>query len=522
MSRFVDRPLRGNWPPREMGRSSLLGMSLTGVPLVHPPDLLQDARGADTANEARMPAPEPRRRFPGWRKRLLAFLTGIIALAVLTTGILSDLQVRSELRLARSSLRATQARLRTTQARLRTTQSRLASTLRSLTSVQADLASTTTERDTLEVAFKITAWELSGAESYLASTQTSLANANTGLVLQGTAITTLNTCLAGVEKALNQLSVGDQSGAVTSISKVASSCQVLQGQGKGGPVFPFDFPDPDVIRVGTTYYGYATNSATGNVQMIQSTDLMQWTVLGDALSHLPAWAGHGSTWAPGVFELNGTFVLYYTAFDTLTSTQCVSVAVAHSPLGPFVDSSTSPLVCQPDLGGSIDPNPFIDAGGTPYVTWKSEGANGQPPTIWAQQLSADGTALVGRGPTALLKPSQRWEGGVVEGPSILVWSGHYYLFYSANNWRTANYTIGVAACRGPTGPCSKPFDRPIIGSQATMSGPGGPSLFTDPQGVLWIAFHAWLPSAVDYPHSRLLFLRQVTFTDDLPVVQSAA
>jgi len=110
---------------------------------------------------------------------------------------------------------------------------------------------------------------------------------------------------------------------------------------------------------------------------------------------------------------------------------------------------------------------------------------------------------------------------VIEGPFVLPWSGRYYLFYSANNWNSSNYAIGVAICQGPTGPCSKPLDHSIVVSQgAAMSGPGGPSLFTDTRGKLWIAFHAWLPSAVGYPNSRLLFLRQVTFTDNLPVVQS--
>jgi beta-xylosidase len=177
-------------------------------------------------------------------------------------------------------------------------------------------------------------------------------------------------------------------------------------------------------------------------------------------------------------------------------------------------------VCQTDLGGSIDPSPFIDAAGTPYVTWKSQGTRGQPPTIWSQQLSSDGTALVGQGPAVLLQPSQRWEGGIVEGPFMLVSSGHYFLFYSANDWNTSNYAIGVAVCRGPTGPCSKPFTHAIVGSEGqTMVGPGGPSLFADPQGTLWMAFHAWLPSGVGYPHNRLLFLRRVTVANDRPVVE---
>ena len=426
---------------------------------------------------------------------------------LLTTGVLSDLHVRSELRQARSTLK--------------TTRSNLALALRNLSSAQAVLLRTAGQRNVLEFELTTTAHELRNAESTLSSTQTSLSNAQHSVASQGVDIGVLDTCLGGVEQALNAIAVGDDNGAVTSISLVSGSCQALQGQGKGGPVFPFDFPDPDVIRVGNVYYGYATNSAAGNIQMIQSTDLLHWTVDGNALPYIASWARTGATWAPGVIELNSTFVLYYAAVDGLTGKECISAAVAPGPRGPFVDNSSAPLVCQLDLGGSIDPSPFLDATGTPYLAWKSQGENGQPPTIWSQQLTTDGTAVAGGHPQALLTPSHTWEGGVVEGPFVLPWSGHYFLFYSANNWNSSNYAIGVAVCQGPTGPCSKPLDHSIVVSQgAAMAGPGGPSLFTDTTGKLWIAFHAWLPSAVGYPNSRLLFLRQVTFTNNLPVVQS--
>jgi hypothetical protein len=443
---------------------------------------------------------------------------GLAALVLLSAGLISDLHVRSELHKSDTSISALRGRLVTT--------------MRKLSAAEGVLSRTSGERETLEVALKLTAWELGNAEARLASTESSLASAQAGLAssqaglanadanlaLQGASITALNTCLGGVERALNQISVTDQQGAVSSLSAVSESCQAIQGQGQGGPRFPFDFPDPDVVRLGASYFGYATNSATGNVQMIESSDLVRWTVLGDALPHLPSWARAGGTWAPGVFTLNGSDLLYYAAIDQSTGKECISEAVAAQPQGPFVDSSGAPLVCQVDQGGSIDPSPFVDATGTPYLTWKTIGGNGHPATIWSQQLSADGGALVGPGPTALLQPTQRWEGSVVEGPFMLPWFGHYYLFYSANDWNTADYAIGVATCQGPTGPCSKPFDHAIVASDGSLVGPGGPSLVADPQGGLWIAFHGWLPSAVGYPHSRLLFIRPVSFVNQLPVV----
>ena len=471
--------------------------------------------------EPHFPTAEPPRQLHATQRRGHRLRIGAICFAAVMLviwGILSDLNVRADLRTSRSSLVAESSRLN--------------ATLRALFSSDAKLASTTSARDTLQVTIKLLTWELSSANASLAntqksladasgslaSTQSSLANANANLFFEGTTVTALNQCLAGVEQALNQIAVGNQSGAVKSVSAVASSCRSAQSGGGGGPVSPFDFPDPDVIRVGSTYFAYGTNSGAGNVQVLESTDLKQWAVLGDALPRLPSWARPDGTWAPGVVALNGAYFLYYTTTVASSGRHCISVAAADQPNGPFVDSTTRPLVCQTSLGGSIDPGPFVDVKGVPYLSWKSQGA-GSAPAIWVQQLSQSGTSLVGAAPSLLIRPSQTWEGGIVEGPAMLVDAGHYYLFYSANNWNGGKYAIGVALCQGATGPCTKPLDHPVLSGQAQFSGPGGPALFTDGSGGQWMAFHAYVPPAVGYPNSRLLFIRQVKFAFGIPVVQ---
>ena len=195
------------------------------------------------------------------------------------------------------------------------------------------------------------------------------------------------------------------------------------------------------------------------------------------------------------------------------------MAVAAAPQGPFIDRSSGPLICQANLGGSIDPAPYVSRGGYPYLTWKSNGGSHQPATIWAQPLAATGTALAPDSyAVALLRPTQAWEGSVVEGPFMTVLDGTYYLFYSANDWDTGNYAEGVAVCSGPLGPCSKPIAQPIYASQSNLAGPGGASVFLDGSGNPWLAFHAWLPGAVGYPNARLLFLRRLNIVDGIPEV----
>jgi beta-xylosidase len=345
----------------------------------------------------------------------------------------------------------------------------------------------------------------------ITAAQASLRSASEAAGLQSIDIGELRACLSGVSSAVNALQSSDLPGAVNAIDAASPTCLSLDGS--SGPAYPFNFPDPSVLTVGShQYYGFATNSAAGNVQVIQSSDLGHWTTLGDALPHLAIWAQPNNIWAPSALRLGTSYLLYYSADFAATKEQCLSVAVATQPQGPYIDSTTWPIECQLDLGGSLDPNPFVDANGTPYLTWKSQGTASQPPAIWSQQLTPDGTALAAGAPSVLLTPSQPWQDGVVEGPDMAVSGGQYRLFYSANSWKTSAYAIGEADCSGPSGPCTESSDQPLLTSQSAFIGPGGPATFTDAQGTLWMAFHAWLPGAIGFPNSRLLFLRPVTVT----------
>jgi hypothetical protein len=68
-------------------------------------------------------------------------------------------------------------------------------------------------------------------------------------------------------------------------------------------------------------------------------------------------------------------------------------------------------------------------------------------------------------------------------------NGNYWVFYSGNWFNEPYYAIGVAECRGPAGPCSKP-SRPFLASNAQGQGPGESSLFTGRNG-LWIVYSPW-------------------------------
>ncbi|WP_203861961.1 family 43 glycosylhydrolase [Plantactinospora mayteni] len=285
------------------------------------------------------------------------------------------------------------------------------------------------------------------------------------------------------------------------------------------PVYAGDAPDPQAFRVGDTWYLVHTNAGGRNVPVLTSPDLVTWTPAGDALPALPAWADPGRTWAPEVIALAADrYVMYPTVADRASGRQCVAVAVASRPAGPYTGHGTGPLICQADLGGSIDASPFRDTDGSLYLLWKNDGnAIGVDTWLWAQRLSADGLSLTGE-PVRLLKQTEPWEGRVVEGPFLWRQDGRLYLFYAANAYDRAEYAEGYAVCETPLGPCVKAAENPILRSGDGASGPGHASV-VEHDGRTWLLYHAWpegAEGAVD--PGRRLWLDEVTWSDGRPAV----
>jgi beta-xylosidase len=318
-------------------------------------------------------------------------------------------------------------------------------------------------------------------------------------------------------------------------SNGASTGPVLVNVGGAGNR-PIDFPDPFITKFGSTYYGYSTSSNISAVQVIKSTDAVHWSWVGDAFvgptpyvgatSTSNAWADTSPTWAPGVVErpsnpASTRYVLYYTATSLVGGSAgkpCIGRATSASPEGPFVDESTQPLVCTPERGGSIDPNPIV-VGGQVYLLWQSFGmAPSEPTRLWSTPLSADGRAVAGASSelTEVLYGSLEWPN--IEGPTMMpAPGGGFLLFYSAGAWWTDNYRTFVQFCTSPTGGCSRIYSTPVLATSGNMAGPGAPTVFQDPSGNWMMGFHAWTAPFINYValgdirYARSLHILPITF-----------
>lgn len=286
------------------------------------------------------------------------------------------------------------------------------------------------------------------------------------------------------------------------------------------PVFLENFPDPGAVLVDGTWYAYGTNNATQNVPILTSPDLVTWTPSGDALPEVGKWAERGNTWAPEVIAGDGGYLLYYTARSTTAGRQCIGVAYAKSPAGPFVDDGAEPLICQADEGGSIDASPYRDADGGLWLHWKNDGnAIGRPTHLYGSRLGADGRSLTGK-TVELLTNDAPWENHVIEAPQMVRHDGRLFLFYSANAFDQDVYAMGYAECDGPLGPCRKAAENPILRSSPAAAGPGHTFLVTTPGGETWLLYHAWPPDAIgSVTPGRQLWLDRVEWPGGRPVVQ---
>ena len=286
-------------------------------------------------------------------------------------------------------------------------------------------------------------------------------------------------------------------------------------------VYDKDHADPEVI-LGSDgrFYTFSTNRRRNNqrvnVPVMMSSDLTNWTEMGDALWSLGWWATFGPLWAPSVASIGDNFVLYYTAMRTNPRQLCVGRAYSPTAIGPYLDHWRTALICPvADQYEVIDPSVFVDDDGSVYLYYKTsnKGSNGAPQTrIWVTRLSDDGLEVAGE-PIPVLDPVEGWEEGDVENPEMIRVGDRYQLFYSASWWDTDRYRTAVADCVTPVGQCRN--RRQVLVSDGEVSGPGGASLVQDRGGNWWIAYHAWVG------RTRALHVDPIDVAGRVPVIDSS-
>lgn len=295
-------------------------------------------------------------------------------------------------------------------------------------------------------------------------------------------------------------------GAPAGLGRSAPPNTALPAAGKTyrNPLLP-DHPmaDPDVIRVGGEYYLYATTDGRG-YEVFVSGDLVHWERKGRAFDD-----PRRGAWAPDVFHNgrgDGKFYLSYTdnapGAERGQMHKQIGVAVASSPLGPFIDKG-------PLADNAIDAHLFQDEDGKFYLYYVDLRGGFK---IVVQPMA---DPLTKRGETkVVIRPTEEWEkrsGEVTEGPFMLKRNGVYYLMYSGTGADSPDYGIGYATSKSPVGPFVKYAGNPIARRGGKVLGPGHHCVIAGPDGKLWLVYHQkW---TADKSFHRFLAIDPLWFDD---------
>jgi len=292
----------------------------------------------------------------------------------------------------------------------------------------------------------------------------------------------------------------------------------LPDQGDGtykNPVLAGDYSDPDAVRVGDAYY--LVSSSFTNVPglpILKSTDLVNWTIIGHALTAITPEAHHatprrgGGVWAPAIRHRNGEFLIYYPDPDF-----GVFLVKTKDPAGPW-----SKPVLVDDRRGVIDPAPFWDDDGQGWlVTAFARSRAGFANVVTARRLNKAGDQAVGEAITLVegdKHPKVATSQGpfpwmTTEGPKLYKRDGWYYLFTPSGSvkggWQ------GVFRSRKLEGPYE---GRNVLDQGRTqINGPHQGAWVSTPTGEDWFLHFQDADS-----YGRRVWLEPMAWKDGWPVI----
>jgi beta-xylosidase len=293
-----------------------------------------------------------------------------------------------------------------------------------------------------------------------------------------------------------------QGQSLSSVSKVW-----ISDQGDGtykNPILHADYSDPDVVRVGDSYYLVASSfNCIPGIPVLHSRDLVNWTLIGHALNRLEPEdilnkPQHGKgVWAPCIRYHNNEFYIYYPDPD-----YGIFLVKAMNPAGPW----SKPLLVARGKG-LIDPSPLWDDDGNAYLVFAFAGSRaGIKSVLMVDRMTSEGTRLSG-------KPVMVFEGSknhpTIEGPKFYKRNGWYYIFAPAGGVKTGWQL--VLRSKNIFGP----YEEKTVMAQgkSTVNGPHQGGWVNTPTGEYWF-IHFQDKEA----YGRVVHLNPMKWINDWPVI----
>lgn len=246
--------------------------------------------------------------------------------------------------------------------------------------------------------------------------------------------------------------------------------------------------DPTIFKNNGMYYLYGTtsgglDSVNNGFLVYESEDLKNWSPKGYSLKKGDSF-GNWGFWAPQVFKRNELYYMVYTANEN------IAIATAKNPLGPFVNKMKH---SYKSTNKQIDPFVFFDNGKVYmyHVRRVNEGSQ-----IFVVELENDLLRIKEETLTKCISADIFWENRdntkskIAEGQTVIKIDDTYYLFYSANNFRSPDYAVGYATSKSPLGPWIKAKNNPLINKEILKQyGPGHGDILIDDNNAFYYVLH---------------------------------
>lgn len=250
------------------------------------------------------------------------------------------------------------------------------------------------------------------------------------------------------------------------ISGCSSSTQVKDEAYSGNPLMEGWYADPEGVVFGDKYWIFPTFSAVYEKQVFMdafsSSDLVKWEKHPAVIdTGIIKWAKR-AMWAPCIIEKDKNYYLFFSANDIQSAERMgrtpvpgvanpmggIGIAVAQSPGGPYKDYLGKPLLNDFYFGAQpIDQYVFKDTDGQYYLIYGGWGHCN------IGKLNVDFTAIASFPDGSKVK--EITPPGYVEGPTMFLRNGTYYLMWSEGNWTDESYKVAYGIAKTATGPFKK-------------------------------------------------------------------
>lgn len=270
------------------------------------------------------------------------------------------------------------------------------------------------------------------------------------------------------------------------------------------PVINADYSDPDAIRVGDDYYMIASSfDAVPGLPILQSKDLVNWTIIGHALqAQVPyeqfSKIQHGNgVWAPAIRVHGGEFLIYYPDPD-----YGIYLTRAKEITGPW----SIPVLVEAGKG-LIDPCPFWDDDGTGYLVHAFAGSRaGIKSILVIKKMNAASAKTIDAG---VLVYDGHDKDPTIEGPKLYKRNNYYYIFAPAGGVSTGWQL--VLRSKNIYGP----YERKVVMDQGTtkINGPHQGAWVSTQTGEDW-----FLHFQDKGPYGRVVHLQPMKWINDWPVI----